>query len=98
MLQENAKLVESKDIRWKDFGGKYRNKVKRDGSQLVKMLDDDINVLSQNSSSSSANSERVEDDKAVVDITDGAVMRRVLSKIQNLIKWSQEERRKSSLY
>jgi hypothetical protein len=98
MLQENAKLVESRDIRWKDFGGKYRGKVKRDGSQLVKMLDDDINVLSQNSSSSSANSERVEDDKAVVDITDGAVMRRVLSKIQNLIKWSQEERRKSSLY
>jgi hypothetical protein len=59
------------------------------------MLDDDINVLSQNSSSSSSSSERLEDDKTVVDITDGAVIRRVLSKIQNLIKWSQEERRKS---
>jgi lipid II:glycine glycyltransferase (peptidoglycan interpeptide bridge formation enzyme) len=74
MLQENAKLVDSKDIRWEDFGGKYRGKVKRDGSQLVKMLDDDINDLSQILSSSSANSERVEEDKAMVDITSKAVI------------------------
>jgi len=46
LLQENSKLVDTKDIRWKDFGGKYRGKVKRDGSFLVKMLDDENNIMS----------------------------------------------------
>ena len=38
--------MENHDLRWRDFGIKYRGKLKRDGSTLIKIMAEDA-MLSQ---------------------------------------------------
>jgi hypothetical protein len=38
LLGQNKILVENHDLRWRDFGVKFRGKIRRDGSALIKIL------------------------------------------------------------
>ena len=40
LLVHNKSLVENHDLRWRDFGSKYRGKIKRDGSALIRLMNE----------------------------------------------------------
>jgi len=79
ILLENKKLVETHDIRWKDFGSRFRGKMKRDGSKFESIM--------QNIEGSSSSLPKV-DDEELVDITNFSEIKRVIRKIEELVKWS----------
>jgi hypothetical protein len=47
LLGQNKILVENHDLRWRDFGVKFRGKIRRDGSALIKILVEEA-ILSSN--------------------------------------------------
>lgn len=72
-----------RDIRWRDFGSKFKGKLKRDGSVVTQVIREEAGKTTPTSE--------------MVEIASPSEMRRIVRKIEDLIKWSQEAKKKSKL-
>ena len=80
ILNQNKILVDNHDIRWRDFGAKFRGKLKRDGSIVTKVMNED--------SKSAAPGGLGKESQSMVELTNPREMKRLTRKIDDLIKWS----------
>ncbi len=71
------------DIAWRDFGSKFKGKLKRDGSMLTTIMREDAGKTSPKSE--------------MVELSHPSEMRRILRRIEDLIKWSQEAKKQYKL-
>ena len=79
VLAQNKTLVESHDIRWRDFGKRFRSKLRRDGSVIS-------DIMSENTGK-----------EELIDITSQNEVKRVIRKIDELIKQSQKTKKELKL-
>ena len=81
LLTQNSEFVE-RDIRWRDFGSKFKGRLKRDGSVVTEVMREEAGKTTPSD---------------MVEISSPSEMRRIVRKIEDLIKWSQEAKKQSRL-
>ncbi|TNV85381.1 hypothetical protein FGO68_gene14830 [Halteria grandinella] len=87
LLHHNKYLVENNDVRWRDFGSKFKGKIERDGSVVSTFLQQYL-CEKENSPNQS---------EVMVDISSQAEIKRFVRKIEDLIKWSQEAKKQQKM-